>query len=378
MSVFCNASVDMSVDRYRELERPQAMRKKDVVLMATVTSFEDLKHPTKSELRQFAELFSPLYNASTEEARRQAVAALSQNENIPASVAFFIASQPISIAAPFIASSPCLDDEALITIARMQGADHARAIVRRPKLSTAVIDALVGLRHARTGSTGRRADTGRAAPSPQPHAQPVAPLAQVQPPAAASDAQTEAHTNAQPDARADARADAEAAAARDEALRQTIKHLANLQQRPASDRLGLRTATDVQEALLVRFARARDADCFATCLADTLTSSRWLAERIMMDISGHQLATTLKALGMDREEAFFILERLYSHLKETVGDVPRSEILWSSLEPDECYRRLEAWCRADRYTYADTNPVPARSQDEAEQPGDTLRRIAGR
>lgn len=334
------------------------MRKKDVVLMATVTSFEDLKHPTKSELRQFAELFSPLYTASTEEARRQAVAALSQNDNIPPSVAFFIASQPIAIAAPFIAASPCLSDDALIAIARMQGADHARAIVRRQDLSTKVIDALVSLRHARAPSETKRVEASRLALSaePSPHSnvqQPVAPLQS-------------------------AASDTDMAAARDEALRQTIKQLAHMQQRPADDRLGLRSATDVQEALLVRFARARDAESFATCLADTLTSSRWLAERIMMDLSGHQMGTTLKALGMGQEEAFFILERLYSHLKETVGNEARSEILWSSLDADECTRRLEAWCRADRYTYADTNPLPARSQDEAARTDDRLRRMARR
>ncbi len=46
-------------DRFRDLEEPATVRKKDVVLMATVTSFEGLTHPSKSELRQFAELFTP-------------------------------------------------------------------------------------------------------------------------------------------------------------------------------------------------------------------------------------------------------------------------------------------------------------------------------
>lgn len=342
VSVVSLASVDMSVDRYRELEKPQALRKKDVVLMATVTSFEDLKHPTRSELRQFAELFSPLYAASTEEARRQAVAALSQCAQVPSSVAFFIASQPIAIAAPFLMASPCLDDDALIAIARCQGAEHARAIVRRAALSPAVIDALVSMRHARLPAkpeptklekddAARPEQTAGLTPPPSPAASP----------------------------------EAQDAAARDEALRQKIKQLAAMQQRPASDRLGLRSATDVQEALLVRFARSRDADAFATCLADTLSASRWLAERIMMDISGLQLATTLKALGMEAQEAFFILERLYSHLKESVGGAPRSEILWDTLRDDECIRRLEAWCRADRYTYADKAGTPEADGTEA-------------
>ncbi len=358
-SVVSHASVDMSVDRYRELEKPQALRKKDVVLMATVTSFEDLKHPTKSELRQFAELFSPLYTASSEEARRQAVSALSQCEQVPSSVAFFIASQPIAIAAPFLMASPCLDDDQLIAIARCQGAEHARAIVRRPALSPAVIDALVSMRHARLPA---KADKTPVAVDKAPIAeQPATPAAV---PSTQQPLSTEAAEAAQ----------------RDEALRQKIKQLAAMQARPTSDRLGLRTATDVQEALMVRFARSRDADAFATCLADTLSASRWLAERIMMDISGLQLATTLKALGMDAQEAFFILERLYGHLKESVGGVSRGEILWDSLQDDECIRRLEAWCRADRYTYADkhemseTEHTTAAANDGAEQVAAKVRR----
>lgn len=357
MSIVSHASVDMSVDRYRELEKPQALRKKDVVLMATVTSFEDLKHPTKSELRQFAELFSPLYTASTDEARRQAVAALSQCEQVPSSVAFFIASQPIAIAAPFLMASPCLDDDALIAIARCQGAEHARAIVRRPSLSPAVIDALVSMRHARLPVRPEK-DAAPKAEEPVTKRRDRAPATPAAAPATSPTVSREA----------------EEAAVRDEALRQKIKQLAAMQARAATDRLGLRTATDVQEALLVRFARSRDADSFATCLADTLSASRWLAERIMMDISGLQLATTLKALGMDAQEAFFILERLYSHLKEAVGGVSRSEILWDSLQDEECIRRLEAWCRADRYTYADQTQLPGSEQaaeasaETAEQP----------
>ncbi|MGO8485108.1 hypothetical protein AB9F39_39180, partial [Rhizobium leguminosarum] len=68
--------------------------------------------------------------------------------------------------------------------------------------------------------------------------------------------------------------------------------------------LGLRTLTDIQAALLVRFARSRESTHFATALADALSASRWLAERIMLDLSGQQLATTLTSLGKVRIEPF--------------------------------------------------------------------------
>ncbi|WP_246659315.1 DUF2336 domain-containing protein [Rhizobium sp. FY34] len=307
------------------------MRRKDVVLMATVTSFEDLEHPTKSELRQFAELFTPLFQASSEEARRQAVAALSRSPTVPQAVAFFIASQPISISAPFLSASQCLDDDALVTIARSQGSDHARAIARRDNLSVAVVDALVSLRQSRQPlppAVSRVTASQQATPAP-------------------TVSTSEASTNHAPSGAPSPEVD------REEALRRQLKQMAAMQARLSSDRLGLRTVTAVQEALLVRFARAREADAFATTLADTLSASRWLAERIMLDISGHQLGTTLKGIGMPRDEAMFILERFYGHLREVIVDTTRSEILWQSLDEDDCSQRVEAWRRADRYTYAD-------------------------
>jgi uncharacterized protein (DUF2336 family) len=336
--------VDVSLpvtNEFRDLERPRAMRKKDVVLMATVTVFESLPHPTRSELRQFAELFAPLFSASSEEARREAVAALSQCENVPPAVAFFIASQPISIAAPFLTSSGCLSDETLITIARTQGEAHARAIVRREVLSPTVIDALVGLRHNRTA---RPVETPVAAAAAAP----------VEDKAAAEQL------------------------AREEDLRQRIKALASHIDRPAHDRLGLRTLSPIQEALLVRFARDREAGLFATVLADSLSASLWLSERIMLDISGQQLATTLKGLATREEDAIFILQRIYDHLGSIEDSVTRAEKLWNSLGEDECGKRIEAWRRADSYTYAEPQrqPVAANGTKEHEAESRVVRTSA--
>lgn len=298
------------VDRFRELEKPQGLRKKDVVLMATVTSFENVRHPRKSELRQFAELFAPLFQASSEDARRQAVAALSQNPNVPPAVALFIASQPIAVAAPFLASSPCLSDDLLIMIARTQGAAHARAIVRRPSLSPTVIDALVGLRHSmgpvRSGADERSDNVTSTEKARQDHS---------------------------------------------EELRQRIKRLASHLSAPASDRLGMRTITPMQEALLVRFARTGEADHFCSTLSEVLSASRWLAERIMLDISGRQLAVTLTGVAMPADETVFVLKCLYPHLSETVTELTRADALLKDLDPIDCADRIETWRRADSYTY---------------------------
>ncbi|MBN9269148.1 MAG: hypothetical protein J0J15_02670, partial [Mesorhizobium sp.] len=70
--------------------------------MATVSSFESLRFPSRSDLVQFGELFEQLYAASSDEARRQAVAALSRCPQVPQETALFIARQPIGIAAIFL------------------------------------------------------------------------------------------------------------------------------------------------------------------------------------------------------------------------------------------------------------------------------------
>lgn len=302
-------------DRFRDLEEPATVRKKDVVLMATITSFEGMGHPSKSELRQFAELFTPVFQASSDEAKRQAVAALSQCETVPQAVALFIGCQPIAIAAPFLTSSQAIDDDTLITIARTQGAAHARAIVRRSSLSPKVIDALVGLHQAEP----ERGMTVQEQPAD----------------VASSQAET-AETERQ---------------SREEILRQQIKQAARHLTRDDSDRLGLRSLSETQEALLVRFARERDAAQFATTLADALSSSYWLAERILLDTSGQQLAVTLVSLGMGIADAVYSLERFYPHLAERHGSVSRAWLVLDDIDTEESQARVEAWRRADSYTY---------------------------
>ena len=463
--------------------------------MATVSSFEGLQPPTRSELRQFAELFTPLFVASSDDAKRQAVAALSQCAAIPQAVALFIGCQPIAISAPFLISSPAIDDDTLIAVARMQGVDHMRAIVSRDALSPRVIDVLVGLRHAapkrqvetiEPAPTVDRAEVAEAlasaampfvAPTTQERpaavaettsvrveisepvavavapvvaeaatvvntvvvvAQEAAPLAteivseatevapviteavsanaatpvaiEVQtiaveaevvvvetiavhpveqtqtaklPPAATE--QPSAQSTASPAPAETAKTPANGGA-REEEVRDTLRGLARHLGRDDNDRLGLRTLSTLQSALLVRFARSREAVAFATALADALSASRWLAERIMLDTSGQQMATTLTSIGMDFSDAVFVLEKLYPHLAEAQHSVTRAWMVLDALDAEECRDRVEAWRRADSYTYlpeqapAAAGPVtPQTSHARAiHQPPARAMRLVGR
>lgn len=338
------------LDRFRELEKPHSIRKRDVVLMATVTSFEALSTPTRIELKQFAELFRPLYEQSSHEARRQAVAALSRLETLPQAVCFFVGSQPINIAAIFLSQSPAISDATLIDIARSQGEPHARAIATRANLSPIVVDALAALHD---GSSYRRnvkpaeAERDGADASPQastetsPQKSPETSTLSA-PSETAHKASSTRTGNSTPEL---------ARLAREEALRNELRQLvaakAPEEARPA---VMLRAADEMAQALMSRFARARQMPLFARVLTDALDASSGLSERILLDVSGLQLASTLIALGLRPADTRQILTAIYPHLAQIVDGRNRAFQLVRSLDPADCVARVIAWRRADIYT----------------------------
>lgn len=278
--------------------------------MATVSSFESLRFPSRSDLRQFGELFEQLYSASTEEARRQAVAALSRCPQVPEETALFIARQPISTAAIFLMGSRAIDDGVLLRILRAAGPDHARAIGRRDDLSPIIIEALVGT-HQEHAS--RRTGEEREA------------------------ALQEA-----------------ARLEREEQIRDELRALVRAATPQVEAPPRLEPATGMHQILFVRFARAGEVGMIAVTLADALASSQWLSERILLDVSGRQLAETLVALDVPPADSLFVLQNIYPHLAGGGADA-----LLVALDPAEAIRRVESWQRADRYTNGDGPPRAA-------------------
>lgn len=323
------------------------MRMKDVVLMATVSSFENMAQPGRHEQKQFSELFEPVFKASRIEARRNAIAAISRCATVPEQVAWFIATQPIALAAIFITTSPAISDEMLIQIARTQGPLHAKAVAARENLSVKVVDALVSLH----STLDKHRSEDKAAPR-----------------------------------------DAESAlieeqgfvVSREELLRQQLKALVH-RDTLAREAEMPESVEDTRTSLLIRFARLKEGRSFSFALADALGSSRWLSERIMLDLSGQQLATALMALGLDEADACFMLTQFYPHLKETDGAASRAVALWSGLDPERCDDRMRAWLRADDYAEgrtpedeqaANANDAPALPQT-MERPAFGRRRAVG-
>lgn len=329
------------LDRFRELEKPHSIRRRDVVLLATVTSFEALSKPSRIELKQFAELFRPLYEHSSHEARRQAVAALSRLETLPQAVCFFVGSQPINIAAIFLSQSPAISDATLIDVARSQGEAHAHAIATRANLSPIVVDALAALHD---GSSYRRNRPVAAEPD-------MGEDIDSETGSASSATRVSGPAAEARDARAATGGQEAARLAREEALRNELRLMVAVRApEDAPAPVMLRAADEMQTALFARFARARQMPLFARVLTETLDASAALSERILLDVSGQQLATTLVALGCRASDIRQILTSIYPHLAQIVDGRNRAYQLVRALDPADCVARVIAWRRADIYT----------------------------
>ncbi|MEK1949429.1 MAG: DUF2336 domain-containing protein [Ensifer adhaerens] len=342
--MFCVQGIIVT-DRFRELERPQTGRLKDVVLMATVSGFESLRIPRKSDMKQFSELFEPLFLGSSSEARRQAAAALSQCPHVPEPVAALIGSMPISIAAIFLTRSQALSDRTLIGIIRQQGAAHAGAIARRTALSPSVIDALV--EHHNPAGLSARPDVRQqtvAAPS----------------------------TLAEPDVDA-------ARAAREETLRTEIKTLARVAAHEAAAAAStIIPISTTLSALLVRFARSGEIILFSRALATALDAGGHLVERILLDVSGQQLATSLIALSLPTDDLTFVLQSLYPHLAERIGGTTRAEALTGAMDPTSSREQLDAWLQSEERDAPAARHQPYLADDHANDACQlTVRKVAG-
>lgn len=282
--------------------------------MATVTGFEGLRHPRRGDLRQFGELFEPLFLGSSDEARRQAAAALSQCVNVPQSVASAIGNAPISIAAIFLTRSASISDQTLLQIIRSQGPAHATAIARRDNLSVQVVDALVDRRQT-------------ASVSASPASRAVSSSASGQ--------------------------DTAARLLREEQLRNDIKALARVATQARTAGTTIEPASPLQEALLVRFARTGEANLFAASLADALGAGRDMGERMLLDISGQQVATALAALDLSRADSLFILGSFYPDLSERFGGSTRADVLMQSLTTETARQRVQSWIASEKAAASD-------------------------
>ena len=353
---------------FRDLER--ASRSPEALLCAAISSLEAINRPDRLDLARFETLFMPLYETVAPDARRTASAALSRLPVVPAAVADLIINEPISIAAPFIAHYRGLDEALLAQAISRHGAGHARAAARRRNLSAEAIAALGALGDPSVD----RILALKAAPADT--AATLRPAVSDAPSVDGPRLPVEASPSLAPDL-TELPSPTQAAPETADAVREDLRRLA-LTGRPASRPAPSRSAASpersrpfsrrmrVPQARLQRLEQmigAAESDWFLTALADALESSVSLAARILSDLSGHQLATTLVALNLPKEPALRALTHYFPALALPAGPRTKAEELLMTLEREPCMARVEAWQRADSYAAASQVMVPALAPD---------------
>ena len=129
---------------------------------------------------------------------------------------------------------------------------------------------------------------------------------------------------------------------------------------------------------LIRAAESSQPTRFAQLLSRALGAQRSLADRIMLDLSGRQLAMALFALEMHDDDINRVLVAVFPHLGQTIDGVPEAELLIRGTDRRTSIERVMAWVRANapegtgqsvRY-----QPVTQSREDRRAERGDTMRR----
>lgn len=285
----------------------------DASLLAAIASFEALRHPTVLDRRQFSNLFLGLFPHTRDETKRTAAAALSRLAVLPESIAAIIADQPVRIAAPFLAFSTCANDRILLQVIARHGVAHGRAISRRKTLSKAVVSALVALDDI---AVIRSLRVRGSVAEDQPEQTETGPAIRIQ---------------------------------NEETLRTRLRDMALQKRRSKLERVSAGQKETLGK-LLVMQACGPNPLRFADCLALALKSNAALTDRIMLDLSGQQLAMALQALHVSDLHSQEILEGVYPHLTRESDGVSQSKLLLDSCDREESIRKVDAWRRANEET----------------------------
>ena len=361
-------------NRFRDLEKPSPERRKDIVLMAAVSGFESLPRPGRQDFIQFTALFPKLFENASLEARRTASAALSRLALLPEAIVEMIVNQPIEVAAPFISHYHDMPETILARAIARHGVGHARAAARRANLSPAGLAALWGLKEptvdralslrglALESSFGSDIDMPdmpnlnldsqpKANSQPKLTTPPLARLDDLHATDIASDGLRDHVKGLAALEQAQSRLiEMHTIANGDEARMDKMAGLLAAHRDFASDEYRSGMGRTAHLSRLERCAVSGDAHWFATALADAMGSSFSLAERIMLDLSGTQLATAMMALGSSVDTIKTAMGTYFPHLKAEINGRTKADMTLEDLVLEDCTTRLQSWQRADAYS----------------------------
>lgn len=117
----------------------RAAGKADRLLRAAITAFCDNARPTRRDAAQLDDLAVPLLGAASDETLRFVAAALSETPQAPPTLVRRLADLPVEISAPLLMRSPVLTPIDLLALIARHGAAHARAIALRPDLDARIL-----------------------------------------------------------------------------------------------------------------------------------------------------------------------------------------------------------------------------------------------
>ncbi|MGJ8570641.1 MAG: hypothetical protein ACSHXI_08075 [Hoeflea sp.] len=368
-------------DNFRDLERPDGGRRKDAVMMAAISGLECLDHPTRQDMARFSRLFIPLYRTASDEARRTASATLSRLSRVPEDVADMLINEPIAIAAPFIVHYPLLSETALTRAVMRHGAPHARAAARRSDLSPQAIAKLQELKDPSVDVLLVLRGLVRAPAPAQPSPAVSTPAPTSRPSIDAPPLDPSERLRTQLKAMVAASPAPKSPLNRPTSPRKITGtdsgSVPSIPKPASASTTAQRRVGDLRLAQLARHAKTDQESWFATALADAMGASFALAERIMMDLSGRQLATAMIGLGAPESTIKSALESFFPHLAKPSTRHTLATDLIEELDSESCQARLQAWQRADCYTNGAATHVPTLAEGKSVR-RDTGQRVSPR
>lgn len=371
-------------DYFRDMESVGEEQRKSAILLALIASLEDHTQPKQADRKKFSELFIPLFEAATKDTQRKSVSALSRIANVPGNVAEFISLQPLDISAPFLSHSPSLSDPILCYVIACKDEAYAKLIAKRNDLHQRVVRSLLAVNDPGVNRAlhlrGYITELNDQSIEPvyaeidmnwsfEKKAKAVKPghveFFDTSEPEISTEGGIfsveayEAKMNTQPDT-----------GTSEESLRQTLKQLVSEISTPL-DPEQLLAAQDAAHkndglsdivlpilsgelthrkhvAILKKHIENNHLDYFTTGLADAMGASYHLAERIMSDMSGRQLALFFTAVLMPADICIAALNKFFPHVSMMEGTDQGADSMMQQLQHGDSLQKLLLWIKADK------------------------------
>ncbi|ALN73982.1 hypothetical protein [Aureimonas sp. AU20] len=321
---------------FRSLERQFGLGEFDTVVAAAVATFGSLRNPSATQVEDLSRLVVPLWGRTRDETKRNVAASLSHAKRVPRSLVELLMESPVEVAAPFLVSSPALNDADLAALASSpderiaklvrnrdaRGAQPPAALPLAPAEQAARAEAPVPAATLASAPEAVAAAV-QSAPEPQTEPQPD-PEPMIEAPSLAADFLSQTPFNARapsPGRRMPPRNADEA--------RELLRRLATAGRgQPRREAPGL---PDLMNA-----AFAREDVLFYETLSDIFLFDPDTLSRLIDEPSGETLAVALRALKANSADALSILMLMKPSVGLDVATFDSMARFYNALKPEDC------------------------------------------